>query len=472
WMTGQLMLGEDSGKIGNVTTFRLGEFSRAKRVVGISASAVLVKRSSDHVQEFSKKRKHFKVIIDTGTCETVLPTELFVTILEALEAELGQHRVGWLPGTLCCTRWLLDAYVGGDGYIWVRKSIIERLPVIVIQVGAESTFEVHLSRHVYACRGRWCSILVSDKGTDDDPDMLVMGMRFFKEYDVYVDFDTGFIGLATAQTPVSSAELGKAWKRRMATIIASANDIQKPDTDYRQYRAITLPNKMQALLIHDPKTEKAAACLAVKVGSMFDPPQYQGIAHFLEHMLFLGTEKYPEEDSYNKYLAQNGGRSNAFTSDTNTVYFFTVNSGALDGALDRFSYFFKEPLFTQSATDREVQAVNSENSKNLQADVWRMMQLERELVFNKEHPSYHFATKISVHDSTYKLWLKSQLYVIISRVREMNDIIFVGQKRDGLEAIKVLLVLSTQWDGYSSNIMKLAVIGTESLDELQESVLE
>ncbi|EER05922.1 Sporozoite developmental protein, putative [Perkinsus marinus ATCC 50983] len=224
----------------------------------------------------------------------------------------------------------------------------------------------------------------------------------------------------------------------MATIIATADAIQKPDTDYRQYRAITLPNNMQALLIHDPKTEKAAACMAVKVGSMFDPPQFQGIAHFLEHMLFLGTQKYPEEDSYNKFLAQNGGRSNAFTSDTNTVYFFTVNSSALDGALDRFSYFFKEPLFTQSATDREVQAVNSENSKNLQVDVWRMMQLERELVFNKEHPSYHFGT---------------------------------GNK-ETLKQIPrdALLDFHNKW--YSSNIMKLAVIGNESLEELQESVLE
>ncbi|KAF4739604.1 hypothetical protein FOZ62_006650, partial [Perkinsus olseni] len=212
WMTGQLMLGEDSGGAGNVTTFRLGEFSRAKRVIGVSASAVLVKHSSNRVQEFSKKRKHLKVTFDTGTCETVLPTELFVTILEALEAELGRHRVSWLSETLCFTRCLLDAYIGGDGYIWVRKSVIERLPVIVIQVGAESTFEVHLSRHVYACRGRWCSILVSDRGMDDDPHMLVLGMRFFKEYDVYVDFDTGVIGLATAQTPVPSAALEKAWK--------------------------------------------------------------------------------------------------------------------------------------------------------------------------------------------------------------------------------------------------------------------
>ncbi|KAF4694677.1 hypothetical protein FOZ63_019375 [Perkinsus olseni] len=47
---------------------------------------------------------------------------------------------------------------------------------------------------------------------------------------------------------------------------------------------------------------------------------------------------------------------------------------------------------TDMMTAKLVQAVNSENSKNLQADVWRMMQLERELVFNKEHPSYHFGT--------------------------------------------------------------------------------
>lgn len=63
------------------------------------------------------------------------------------------------------------------------------------------------------------------------------------------------------------------------------------------------------------------------------------------------------------------------------------------------------------------------------------------------------ATQISVHDSTYKLWLKSQLYVIISRVREMNNIIFVGPKRDIMDAIKVLLVQSTQWDGYVRHVV-------------------
>jgi insulysin len=47
------------------------------------------------------------------------------------------------------------------------------------------------------------------------------------------------------------------------------------------------------LLIHDPETEKGAAAMDCRVGHMSDPADTQGIAHFLEHMLFMGTEKYP-----------------------------------------------------------------------------------------------------------------------------------------------------------------------------------
>jgi len=43
------------------------------------------------------------------------------------------------------------------------------------------------------------------------------------------------------------------------------------------------------------------------VGSWADPPEFQGLAHFLEHMLFMGTEKYPDEDDYSSFLSQHGG---------------------------------------------------------------------------------------------------------------------------------------------------------------------
>lgn len=66
-----------------------------------------------------------------------------------------------------------------------------------------------------------------------------------------------------------------------------------------------------------------------------------------EHLLFMGTEKYPSENDYSAYLSKNNGHSNAWTAMTSTTYFFDVGANALEGALDRFSGFFYEPLFRE-----------------------------------------------------------------------------------------------------------------------------
>lgn len=58
---------------------------------------------------------------------------------------------------------------------------------------------------------------------------------------------------------------------------------------------------------------KAATALLVNVGSYHDPPHLQGLSHFLEHMLFLGTEKYPQENAYDAFLSKKGGDDNAYT---------------------------------------------------------------------------------------------------------------------------------------------------------------
>lgn len=136
--------------------------------------------------------------------------------------------------------------------------------------------------------------------------------------------------------------------------------------DKREYRHITLPNKLQALLVHDPKTEKSSACCDVLVGALSDPKEAQGLAHFLEHMLFMGTEKYPVENAYSAYLNSHGGFSNAYTSQENTVYYFDVQNDHIEGALDMFASFFTCPLLSDSSTAREINAVDSENTKNLQ----------------------------------------------------------------------------------------------------------
>ena len=77
-------------------------------------------------------------------------------------------------------------------------------------------------------------------------------------------------------------------------------------------------------------------------------------------MLFLGTEKYPNEDYYGKFLKDNGGSDNAATGEDYTYYYFDVKNEKFNEALDILSQFFKTPQFTESATDREMNAVHNE----------------------------------------------------------------------------------------------------------------
>ena len=161
----------------------------------------------------------------------------------------------------------------------------------------------------------------------------------------------------------------------MTAIKTTYDEIARSEEDKRNYRGLELNNGLKVLLISDPTTDKSAAALDVHIGSMSDPRQLPGLAHFCEHMLFLGTEKFPDENEYSKFLSQHGGSYNAFTSSDHTNYYFDVSPDNLDGALDRFSQFFCAPLFTESATEREVNAVNSEHEKNIPNDTWRIDQI-------------------------------------------------------------------------------------------------
>lgn len=219
--------------------------------------------------------------------------------------------------------------------------------------------------------------------------------------------------------------------------------IAKSQQDNREYRGLQLDNGMKVLLVSDPKTDVSAAALSVEVGHMSDPDDLPGLAHFCEHMLFLGTEKYPHENGYAMYISQNSGSCNAATYSHMTKYHFHVASDKLDGALDRFAQFFIAPLFTPSATDREIKAVNSEYEKNLSSDIWRVRQVKKHLA-KPNHPYSKFGSgnKMSLCDTP----------------KSMN-----------IDVREELLKFHKKW--YSSNIMSLAVIGKESLNELEDMVI-
>ncbi len=132
-------------------------------------------------------------------------------------------------------------------------------------------------------------------------------------------------------------------------------------------------------------------------------------------MLFLGTKDYPDEDSFQTFLSASGGASNAFTDSEDTVYYFDMTADTnpkLAEGLKRFGSFFTNPLFTKSATGRELNAIESENSKNLQSDIFRLYQLEKARA-NEQHPYSKFYTgnkQTLLEDAKkYKIDLRAEL---------------------------------------------------------------
>ncbi len=173
-----------------------------------------------------------------------------------------------------------------------------------------------------------------------------------------------------------------------------AETIETPSVDKREYKHITLgssSSKMDVLLISDPETDKSSAAMDIGIGQFCDG-DLPGIAHFSEHMLFIGTEKYPDENAYDSFLNAHGGSSNAFTDLEHTCYYFDVQAESLEGAFDRFAQCFIGPLFTKSALEREVQAVDSEHAKNLMQDLWRTHQLSKSKIAPSDHPFASFGS--------------------------------------------------------------------------------
>ena len=166
--------------------------------------------------------------------------------------------------------------------------------------------------------------------------------------------------------------------------------IVKSPTDKRSYEYFVLDNGLKALVISDPEADKAAAALDVHVGHMADPKDRQGLAHYLEHMLFLGTEKYPEVGEYSKFIKKHGGGNNAGTGQQHTTYFFDIKPEYLEPALDRFSQFFVAPLFDPQYVQREKNAVHSEYKLKIKDEPRRIREVLKATT-NPEHPASQFS---------------------------------------------------------------------------------
>lgn len=244
---------------------------------------------------------------------------------------------------------------------------------------------------------------------------------------------------------VSSSAASNSTHASAATHTEIHTEIFTSDNDRRAFRYLELPNHLRVLLISAPNTDKASAALDVNVGSRQDPLDRQGLAHFLEHMLFLGTDKYPDADAYQEFISAHSGNHNAFTAFEHTNYFFDIDPAYLEPALDRFSRFFVAPLFSANYVEREKHAVDAEYRSNIREDQRRTLDVMREVI-NPENP----LSKFSVGN--------------LETLADRNNTAARSNRsvRDDL--------LAFYRENYSSNLMTLVVIGREPLDQLQAMV--
>ena len=217
-------------------------------------------------------------------------------------------------------------------------------------------------------------------------------------------------------------------QQQAAAIIVSPND-------QRQYKTFTLPNKLEVVLVSDPSTEKSAVSLSVGAGMFQDPMTQQGLAHYLEHMLFMGTERYPDPAEYAGFMSQHNGAYNAYTWLDITNYMFEINNNVYDEALDRFSDFFKTPKFYPEYSDKERNAVNAEQSMRREQDFLAQFELMRRMF--GDHPSNRF---------------------LAGSLESLSD-------KPGSKLHDEMLAYYNNY--YSANNMKLAMVSNLSLAEME-----
>ena len=232
-----------------------------------------------------------------------------------------------------------------------------------------------------------------------------------------------FAGALTACEPVGSDLAGAG-----GSVVSSPNDS-------RAYRLIALENDMEVMLVSDPAAEKSAAALSIGVGAASDPEDYPGMAHYLEHMLFMGSAQFPEPDGFMAFTAEHGGMSNAYTGLDITNYMMSVENEAFSEGLDRFASFFTDPLLDPVYIDKEKNAVNAEWSMRREQDFRITYRLARQLL--GDHPANRFQ---------------------IGNLESLSD-----KTEGGLHAATVAFFERY----YSANLMKASLIGHRSLDDLE-----
>ncbi|MEL0169616.1 MAG: insulinase family protein [Pseudomonadaceae bacterium] len=159
--------------------------------------------------------------------------------------------------------------------------------------------------------------------------------------------------------------------------------------DQRDYQLFRASNGLLCLLIHDPHASQATAVLQVAAGSHAEPDDVPGLAHLLEHMLFMGSAGWPEPGSFPAQVAEWGGRFNASTAPHATSFFCAVSPQGLQPCLAQLTDMLAAPLFAPEQVEQERRVIDAEFHTRLADDAIHAQAVLATQV-NPDHPLSRF----------------------------------------------------------------------------------
>lgn len=216
------------------------------------------------------------------------------------------------------------------------------------------------------------------------------------------------------------------------------DNVYSPLNDKFKYFYTVLKNKLKIFVVTDDESFTSSAVMYVGVGSSDNPKDIDGLAHYLEHMLFMGSDKYPGGTYFQNQVSKYGGTTNAFTTEVSTQYFFSATDNFIE-LLNIFSRFFVKPLFSVEYVEKEVKAVDSEHKKNIGTDGWRLMNVSKNF-YNEENNRFSTGTEETLLGSVNNdpNILRQKLIEFYDRYYSSDEmILFISHKMIGNDMQKI-----------------------------------
>lgn len=144
---------------------------------------------------------------------------------------------------------------------------------------------------------------------------------------------------------------------------ATAGTTQKGTTLF-DAQSFTLDNGLEVIVIPSERAPVVHHMLWYKVGAADESPGQSGIAHFLEHLMFKGSENYPQ-GVQSEFIAHNGGDENAFTSFDQTAYFQTIASEHLPTLMEMEADRMRGVLLSPKEIESERKVIIEEREQRV-----------------------------------------------------------------------------------------------------------